>query len=877
MGTGSPPDGELSDPVLSDWTRSTAPADPAASPSGAGAPADGALLFTPGTMLAGRYRVVARLGRGGMGEVYRADDVKLGQAVALKFVRGALSPALLERLYGEVRLGRQVAHPSVCRLYDVVEVDGQTFLAMEYVDGEDLASLLARIGRLPADKALEVARDLCAGLAAIHERGIVHRDLKPANVMIDGRGRARITDFGLAVASTAGGNHAFAGTPAYMAPEQLAGGEVTARSDLYALGLVLYEMVSGRRFFEARTVEELVEEHRGAKGGKLISVARLLEGSAGRAVLQCLEEDAAARPPSARSVLGLLPGHDPLEAAVAAGETPSPEAVAAAGRVGDLTPGKAWLALGVCLASLLVSIALVDRTAEGRLVPKPPEVLAERARAVLERLGAPKGATDAAYAFDWDRAYLSHARQQPGRERWRRPDAPFTPLTFFYRQSPRRLVAANRDGVVRRDDPPATLSGMSEVLLDSRGVLLGYLAVPLQKEPAHDAGVEPDWRPLFEEAGLPPEAFHEAAPEWAAPVDTDRKRAWEGVHPDDPTVPLRIEAAAYRGRPVWFAVIAPWTQPTRMPDARDTRPPTPVGDAGVWILAMAMPVGGVILARRNLKLGRGDRKGAFRVALFVFASFSLARLFRADHVAVFGEELWLLIKVLAYPSFWAAQVWLLYMALEPYARRRWPHTLISWKRLLAGQLRDPLVGRDLLLGMAAGALTLVLFLLSQIAPTWLAMPQLTPDPFLQGDALTAFRHVGFRIFVNQFSAVLFAMVFLFMLVLLRLLARRDWLAMALWCLLVGGPMQGENLAVEWAFGLVRAVGLLAVLMNGGLLALVACLVVLFTAIEVPLTFDLSAWYATRGLPVALLLVGLALYGFHTSLAGRPVFGRALDD
>ena len=148
--------------------------------------------FTPGTLLAGRYRVIYPLGRGGMGQVYRADDLKLGQAVALKFVRSDLPAETRQRLYTEVRLGRQVSHPNVCRLYDVVEVEGLTFIAMEYVDGEDLASLLARIGHLAADKALEIARDLCAGLQAAHDRGVLHRDLKPANVMIDGRGRARL-------------------------------------------------------------------------------------------------------------------------------------------------------------------------------------------------------------------------------------------------------------------------------------------------------------------------------------------------------------------------------------------------------------------------------------------------------------------------------------------------------------------------------------------------------------------------------------------------------------------------------------------------------------------------------------------------------------
>ena len=139
------------------------------------------------------------LGRGGMGEVYRAEDLKLGQAVALKFLPDPIDQAKLSRFYGEVRLGRQVAHPNVCRIYDVIEADARHFLVMEYVDGEDLASLLRRIGRLPQDKGLEIARGLCAGLAAAHEKGILHRDLKPANVMIDGRGQPRIMDFGLAV------------------------------------------------------------------------------------------------------------------------------------------------------------------------------------------------------------------------------------------------------------------------------------------------------------------------------------------------------------------------------------------------------------------------------------------------------------------------------------------------------------------------------------------------------------------------------------------------------------------------------------------------------------------------------------------------------
>ena len=156
--------------------------------------------FPAGTTLAGRFRILGLLGKGGMGEVYRALDLTLNQMVALKFISHAAhtSEAALARFRNEVRIARQVSHPNVCRVYDIGVIEGQHFLSMEYVDGEDLASLLRRIGRLPSDKALEFTRRICAGLAAAHERGVLHRDLKPANIMIDGRGQVRITDFGLA-------------------------------------------------------------------------------------------------------------------------------------------------------------------------------------------------------------------------------------------------------------------------------------------------------------------------------------------------------------------------------------------------------------------------------------------------------------------------------------------------------------------------------------------------------------------------------------------------------------------------------------------------------------------------------------------------------
>jgi serine/threonine-protein kinase len=212
-------------------------------------------------VLAGRYRIIGLIGRGGMGEVYRADDLKLGQPVALKFLPPKLAedPVRRERFFAEARIARQLSHPNICRVYDIGEIDGRHFLSMEYIDGEDLASLLKRIGYLSNEKALDIARQLAAGLAAAHERGVLHRDLKPANIMLDGHGRVRITDFGLAIVQEDEGRAAaeIAGTPAYMAPEQLAGKGATVRSDMYSLGLVLYEIYTGKKAFTAANLAEL--------------------------------------------------------------------------------------------------------------------------------------------------------------------------------------------------------------------------------------------------------------------------------------------------------------------------------------------------------------------------------------------------------------------------------------------------------------------------------------------------------------------------------------------------------------------------------------------------------------------------------------------
>src|SRR4051794_4159059 len=371
--------------------------------------------FAPGVLLAGRYRIVAALGKGGMGEVYRADDLTLGLSVALKFLPAGLAqdPERLARFHAEVRTARQVSHLNVCRVYDVGEADGQPFLTMEYIDGEDLAALLRRIGRLSQEKGIELARQLCLGLAAAHERGVIHRDLKPANVMIDGRGQVRLTDFGLASAAGAV-EDVRAGTPAYQAPEQLAGREVTARSDLFALGLVLYEVFTGRRAFPAMTPTALRQLYAEGTPSKPSGHVGGLDPAVERAILRCLEREPDDRPRSAYEVLASLPGGDPLVAALTAGETPSPRMVADAGGEGTIRPWVGLALLSAVVAGIVLVALLADRVMLFRKVPlpEPPAVLARRAQQILERLGSPDKPADWAGYFRVNAEVLRHTLRE---------------------------------------------------------------------------------------------------------------------------------------------------------------------------------------------------------------------------------------------------------------------------------------------------------------------------------------------------------------------------------------------------------------------------------------------------------------------------------
>jgi len=819
------------------------------------------------------------LGKGGMGEVYRADDLILEQPVALKFLPEAMAKdeAAQERFRNEIRVARRVSHPNVCRVYDVGEVDGHTFLSMEYVDGEDLASLLRRIGRLPGDKALEIARQLCAGLAAAHREGVLHRDLKPANIMLDGRGRAVMTDFGLAsLAERVEGFEARNGTPAYMAPEQLAGQEVTARSDIYTLGLVLYEIFTGKRAFAAETLAELIKQR--SQQQPLTSPSTLvknLDPAVERVILRCLETDPAKRPAAALGVAAALPGGDPLAAALAAGETPSPQMVAAAGETAGLEPRVAVASLAAVLLGM-AAIVFIGLKVSGLQLMKgllPPEVLNQKARETIAKLGYSAPAVDQAALYDYNTDFTDyvhvHAKPKPD---WpkvlaQRPSA----LVYSYRQSPvyldpDRFNISFTPGVVTFNDPPPIQSGMINIVLDAQGRLSYLQAIPNEVEtnppPAHPV----DWKLLFAAAELDPAQFQSAAPTRLSLAAFDERAAWTGSWPGT-DLPLRIEAAAWRGKPVYFHLIGPWTTPDRT-QYDNLTPGQHASHIIEVVIAIMLLAAGALVARRNYRKGKSDVRGAFRLASAVLV-INMALWVCLDHfiptLATFGR----FIMALSTSLFLSAAIWMLYVALEPYVRRNWPHAIISWSRLVGGSLRDPLVGRDILWGVLLGVLWAVIVAVGALfLKQEGATPQLADTGLLMGN-----RQVLGVWLQSIVQCIVGTLQFFFLLFLLRVILRNKWLALVCFIGLftAQNTLRSDHPQIVWPVWLLVYTIAAGALSRFGLIVLAAAIFTANVLLNVPYSFDFSRWYTAHGAAILAGFVAIAAWGFYTSLGGQKLW------
>jgi len=598
------------------------------------------------------------------------------------------------------------------------------------------------------------------------------------------------------------------------------------RSDIYALGLVLYEIFTGVRAIERPFAPPS-------------EFASDIDPAIERMILRCLDPDPAMRPESVVSILRELPALDPLAAAVAAGETPTPAMLAAALQRGDLRAAVAWALFGIAIASIVAVAALASRTTIlGRTPLKSPEVLRERATEILDAAGASPAMGDHASRFFLDRKRLR--------------------LFFLDRRSPDTMMPRGPERVLDDDDPPFNVPGMTSVRVDGGGRLLELAIVPPQRRDALTRSAIPA-EPLLRFTGFDPVTLRSVAPAWTAPVDSDEKRAW--IAPNG----MRIETASYFGRPVWLSVI----------DEKQLVPRAPFSTSWIatrtfMVALVLIPSVLLLLAWNNFRSRAGDRKGALRLGATAFVLFAVALFLRAHHPGTLFEEWIMASTAMAYAVFLGAMLGIFYFAAEPFARRRWAAMMISWTRLLAGRWRDAMVGRDVLIGTIAGAAVILAGeLIVEMAPLFredaVLVATATPLSSIWQAFYYLLRNVGEAIF-RGVSAVS-------LLLIVRSVTKRIGIATVVASFIVALTFVDDiegSLAFSAAYAVVVGAMVYVVLYRFGALALSASAFTALTLRRLPLTLDPSSWYFGRSLLALGLIAALAAYGFVVATGGRRI-------
>jgi len=442
------------------------------------------------------------------------------------------------------------------------------------------------------------------------------------------------------------------------------------------------------------------------------------------------------------------------------------------------------------------------------------------------------------------------------------------------------MVPTGDQDRVSPSDPPMTTSTMTMVYLDPEGRLIRLSVVPPQVDPPSSSApaAQINWKPLFDAAGLDITQFKPVEPEWTPASFADTRSAWTGPLPGVPGGTLRIEAAGYRGKPVSFLRVAPWTKGTRQVSTIEEKSRVTLSQAVATLTIFAMLVAAALVARHNVRKGRGDRRGAIQLATFVSVIAFGVGLLNAKHVADPNIEM---NRLFASQPLWAAGLLaLLYLAVEPYVRRFWPKTVVSWSRLMARQWRDPLVGRDILFGVALGLLIHALGIGNDIIDKHLG--QVLPPHSPPLDNLMGTRFVIALLGNQVFNAILNAMVCVFGMVLLKIIVRNEWAAVAVAIALFtftssrslesNGPF-GINLLTVALFIAI----IVLTIQRLGLLATISLFLINSFIDKSATTLDTSRWFFADALLPVLVIAAVAGYAFYISRGGEPIFGRRLLD
>jgi serine/threonine-protein kinase len=510
---------------------------------------------------------------------------------------------------------------------------------------------------------------------------------------------------------------------------------------------------------------------------------------------------------------------------------------------------------------------------------KSPEVLRDRSTELLKTFGYTTPPGDSAYGMAVDRQYLGYVHDtDPSRTRWQRLSAGQpAAIYFWYRQSPRPFDVPS-SGDVTENAPAQALSGMATVTLDTLGRLRSFHAVPPSSSSVNAVTSTPDWSTLLKESGLDPSQLQPVSPIRTPPHASTTRAAWDGAYPNQPDIKIHVEAAAFEDRPVYFEIFHTWNQPPEqvVNISRFRERALVVLLLSVFIIVM---LGSALFALRNVKLGRGDRRGAFRLAAFLLTVFFLRWLFSSHHVSSESEALNFIAGV-QNMLFWTVFFWVVYLAFEPFVRRRWPGRIISWSRVLAGGFRDPLVGRDILIGAVFGlGIIFCNFYLAKLVPQWLGRTPGIPWMDAPATQLLGIRSFAFGFTQQIFGALLQSFIVLFFLLLLYVILRRERIAaLVLWTIAATALSLTQESLVGVPFACLGAGMVVWVLYRYGLLALIVAIYFVHLVIFFPITSDFSAWYATDFVVALLIALALAGFGFYTALAGEPLFrGARLDD
>jgi serine/threonine-protein kinase len=763
--------------------------------------------------------------------------------VALKFLPEHLNRDIQARemLLAEVRIARSIAHPNVCRVYDIHEYRGRGFLTMEFIDGEDLEGILQRSGRLRFSNALALARQLLSGLAEAHRLGIVHRDLKPSNIMVDGHGIARISDFGLAMDGRfTSCSPRIAGTPDYMAPEVARGEEATIQSDLYSLGLILLELFSGRRITAATSGDPDAATR--CTSGLHDSHLMKLPSSIRPMIAHCVQTDPGLRPLSADALLSNLPELNERDILF---DSPrqfvSPEWLAF---LPNKRPVRFWscalMFAGIVISLLVHTVSSRQiRFIENANLDRSPAEQLKIATSLLSSIGHEvESGGRTAIGFE----YVSD-------EKALRPLDANRAAVFWYRQSKHNLIVREQgisrglDNVrVSRHSPPLIQPADVRVELWGDGLLRSYECVRPAESILDASHAIPR---MYTAAGLDQSRFEVDKP-FSGNDGVSVLRETR-----NPTI--TVTTTVDQGKLIRFQTNH--QQPVSKLD-RDMGNNMDEAVLGVLL------IGGIVAAVQNVRRGQGDRSGALKLALFICLMSLITWATIASHVRNIAEEIRIWRHGLANAFFWGIVTWSFYLALEPTIRRHWPDRMISWNRLLHARWTDATVARDVLIGILISCTAIPLLGLLNVA----VRHQLGLPPRMSIPPLELYPLLGVHFLISVFShaasnGIYHAFVLTMMPLLFRKIVRSDIVAIGLtWTTLTAFLCLEYGDGSYWLpiyMSLWTAI-YLGTMLYFGLLASAAMFFAFHILLYLPVTANDSAWYWPVSMIGIAALISIAL-------------------